>query len=256
MSNIYEQDDSLSQYLLLHYGADRDVLPYDNGPEEALNYPVRCVQNLVDPASIGPGARALDVGCAGGRSTFELAALCDGTLGIDTSSRFIETARTLAESGRVSHYRIDEGDIRTAMDFCVPASLPRDRAQFEVGDACSPRADIGAFEIVFCANLIDRLPDPGVFLGALSDRVVSGGQLIITSPFTWLEEFTPRENWIGGTVRDGRPRHTWDQLCALLEKHFTLRATMDLPFLIREHARKFQWSIARGGRWTRRQDED
>ena len=59
MSNIYEQDDSLSQYLLLHYGADRDVLPYDNGPEEALNYPVRCVQNLVDPASIGPGARAL-----------------------------------------------------------------------------------------------------------------------------------------------------------------------------------------------------
>jgi hypothetical protein len=37
-----------------------------------------------------------------------------------------------------------------------------------------------------------------------------------------------------------------------LEADFELADSMDLPFLIREHARKFQWSVAQGTRWIRR----
>ena len=32
----------------------------------------------------------------------------------------------------------------------------------------------------------------------LPELVRTGGQLLLTTPFTWLEEFTPIEKWIGG----------------------------------------------------------
>ena len=81
----------------------------------------------------------------------------------------------------------------------------------------------------------------------MPELVKPGGQLIITSPYTWLEEFTPREHWLGG--RDGS---TLEGLEAALTKDFQLTATRDLPFLIREHARKFQWSVAQASIWIRR----
>ena len=79
-----------------------------------------------------------------------------------------------------------------------------------------------------------------------------GGQLIITSPYTWLEEFTPRANWLGGFERDGRRVTTRDGLEAALAQDFQLIATRDLPFLIREHGRKFQLSVAEATIWHRR----
>jgi putative 4-mercaptohistidine N1-methyltranferase len=252
VNGTYEQDASLAQYLLLHYGADKDVLPYPDGPVAALSYPERCVRALLDPAALPAEARVLDVGCAVGRSTFELARYCAEAIGIDRSERFIQTAQALARDGSVLFHRVDEGDIRTSTRFSVPDRLPRERARFETADACALPDALGSFDVVFNANLIDRLPNPRAFLDRARDLVKPGGQFILTSPFTWTEEFTPRSNWIGGTVRDGTPVRTWNALCRMLDKNFLLAREMDLPFLIREHARKYQWSVARGGRWVRR----
>ena len=44
---------------------------------------------------------------------------------------------------------------------------------------------------------------------------------------------------------------TFDWLTALLSPAFALRRRLDIPFLIREHARKFQWSVALGTLWER-----
>jgi hypothetical protein len=74
---------------------------------------------------------------------------------------------------------------------------------------------------------------------------------VITSPYTWLEEFTPRGNWLGGLECDGRRVTTRDGLQAALAADFELVAVKDLPFLIREHARKFQWSVAEATIWRR-----
>ena len=46
--------------------------------------------------------------------------------------------------------------------------------------------------------LIDRLYDPAKFLGMIHERINPGGLLILTSPYTWLEEFTERAKWLGG----------------------------------------------------------
>jgi len=102
------------------------------------------------------------------------------------------------------------------------------------------------------ANLIDRLWTPRLCLARLPGLVKTGGQLILTSPYTWLEEFTPQANWLGGFERDGELVSTLDGLRAALDPHFELISARDLPFLIREHARKYQWSIAQATVWVRK----
>jgi hypothetical protein len=39
-----------------------------------------------------------------------------------------------------------------------------------------------------------------------------------------------------------------------LEENFTLVDVRDLPFLIREHARKFQFSVAQASIWRRSEE--
>jgi SAM-dependent methyltransferase len=113
------------------------------------------------------------------------------------------------------------------------------------------RAGLGSFDVVHAANLLDRLSDPMRFLRQLPTFVRPGGQLILTSPYTWLEDYTPQENWLGGFYEDGRAVPTFERLQRELPD-FQLLTTKDLPFLIREHARKFQWSIAQATIWVRR----
>ena len=81
--NPYNADDLLSQYLLLHYGEKDDILPYNFGPVEALEFPLRCVSECLDASILAPTSRALDLGCAVGRSSFELGKHCQEVVGID-----------------------------------------------------------------------------------------------------------------------------------------------------------------------------
>ena len=251
--NPYETDKLVSEYLLFHFGTPFEVLPWESGPSSALDYPARCVSECVDTAALPPNARALDVGCAVGRSTFELARQCVEVVGIDYSRRFIEVAAALASDGDFPYDRTDEGALTTRLLARVPAEISRKRASFEHGDAQDLRADLGSFNVVLAANLVDRLAEPARFLTRCPALVKSGGQLVITSPYTWLEDFTPRENWIGGFTDGDARRTTLDGLTAALSAHFDLIRTKDLPFLIREHARKYQWSVAQASIWRRKQ---
>ena len=129
----------------------------------------------------------------------------------------------------------------------MPLDIRRDHISFETGDAMNLRGDLGEFDIVLAANLLCRLPDPAKFLARLPKLVKPGGRLVITTPCTWMEEFTPRANWLcseNSTTLDGLHHH--------LDAHFDLVKTTDLPFLIREHARKFQWTVALASVWKRK----
>jgi putative 4-mercaptohistidine N1-methyltranferase len=251
-TDFYETDRALSEYLLFHYGTARQVLPWEFGPAEALDYPVRCVSACLDHARLPATARALDLGCAVGRSTFELARHCLEVIGVDHSLRFIEVARQLQTHGSSPYFYAEEGQIRLPATATVPADIDRNRVAFEPGDAQAPRPTLGRFEVVLLANLLDRLREPRRCLDALPGLVKTGGQLIITTPCTWLEEYTPPSNWLGGYLVRDQPVATLDNLRRLLEPHFDLARTLDLPFLIREHVRKYQWSVAQATVWIRR----
>ena len=246
MGAFYESDRAVAEYLLFHYGEGEFAVP--PGAEETLSFPARCA------AFFGPlpeGARALDLGCAVGRSTFELALRADGVLGIDYSARFIEAAETLRLRGEIAVDVADEGELTRRVVLRRPAVHP-DRVAFRRGDALALPDFPEPFDAVLAANLIDRLADPAKFLARLPALVKPGGQLVLTSPYTWLEEFTPRDKWLGGFLRDGVPVRTRQTLEKTLSPDFELVLAADLPFLLREHARKHQWSIAEATLWRRR----
>lgn len=251
-SNPYETERILREYLLFHYGSAEEVVAYSFAPVDALGYPERCVTQCVDESKLGMHSRALDLGCAVGRSSFELARWCGEVIGIDYSAAFISAAESVRVSGALEYECPVEGELtRTLRALCPGAVDPR-RVRFEQGDAMALRGGLGTFDVVLMANLIDRLREPKKCLASLSALVSPGGQLVITSPYTWMEEYTPRENWLGGKIEGGKPLRTLDGLRACLDADFELVHSIELPFLIREHARKFQWSIAQGTRWIRR----
>jgi putative 4-mercaptohistidine N1-methyltranferase len=250
--NIYETDKLLGEYLLFHYGSAAEIAP-PPGVESALDYAVRCVREGVE--ELPTQASALDLGCAVGRATFELARRCQRVIGIDYSRRFIETAQALQKDGFFDYTRLDEGALVTPLRAIVPAEIDRARVAFEVGDAMALRDGLGDFDVVLMANLIDRLSEPQRCLAALPRLVKPGGRLIITSPYTWLEEFTPRGRWLGGYESEGLRVTTLAGLRGALEGSFALVAVKELPFLIREHGRKFQLSVAQASLW-RRHDAD
>jgi putative 4-mercaptohistidine N1-methyltranferase len=246
---FYESESILSQYLLFHYGAEVDILPYPEGPHDSLHYPVRCVRDCVSISRLGPDSRALDLGCAVGRSSFELARFCSSVVGIDASEAFIGAARHLAETGSLIYSYAVEGELRAAATATVPPDIERERVSFQTGDALRLPPSLGSFDIVLMANLIDRLHDPRQCLQQLAGLVRPEGQLIITSPYSWSEDYTPRANWLGG-AQDGHPT-SFDSLKEELSSDFELLQRRNLPFLLREHARKYQWSMAEATIWRR-----
>jgi putative 4-mercaptohistidine N1-methyltranferase len=245
--NSYETDELLQQYLLFHYGEAGDQMPWEFGPADALEFPQRCVSEGLDPDRLPDASRALDIGCAVGRSTFELARYFDDVIGIDYSDAFVMAARLIYREGYI-HYRIPETGTITRETVARRPEAAIGRIQFEQGDAQELRPDLGSFDCVLAANLLCRLARPDAFLRRLPDLVKPGGQLIITTPNTWLTSFTAREFWIGATPETGEPLEALEKL---LKNQFRLQRSWDMPFLIREHRRKYQWSVAQASRWTR-----
>ncbi len=244
--DIYESGIILSQYLLFHYGTAEENLPWPSGPADALDYPARTVKEFLEGRSLPETATALDIGCAVGRSSFELSAFCKSVLGIDYSQAFIDAAEALKETGELRYRFHEEANLFREAIARVPSHLPRDRVRFETGDAMHLRPELKGFDVVHASNLIDRLHTPSHFLGRLPELVKPGGYLIFSTPFTWLEEFTPSERWVTGEAGSEAA------LCAILTPHFDIIERKDMPFLIREHCRKFQWSMAFASLWQRR----
>jgi hypothetical protein len=76
--------------------------------------------------------------------------------------------------------------------------------------------------------------------------------LVDASPYTWLEEFTKKDNWVGGTRRSGEPFTTLQGLQEQLAPHFRmLGEPRDVEFVIRETARKFQHTVSQLTVWER-----
>jgi len=243
----YESNDLLQQYLLFHYGDEEAQLPWEFGPKEALHFPVRCVREGVDIERLPSRKRALDIGCAVGRATFELARIFEDAVGIDYSDSFVMAARLLSREKRLPLHLKETGSIYSETQLHCPEVAGR--IQFEQGDAHDLRTSLGSFDCVLAANLLCRLHHPARFLERLPELVRTGGQLVLTTPNTWLESFTAREYWLGATPETGEPL---EALQAHLDPHFVLDAVWDMPFLIREHRRKYQWSVAQATRWIRK----
>lgn len=243
MSTIYESDKILAEYLLFHFGTAEEILTPDRswptGMREALDFPVRTAAHF--SSHLVP--RGLDLGCAVGRSAFEMSRHCEEVVGIDFSHAFIHAAEALRNGGTLTYDRHEEAALATPLAARLPAGVDPARLVFQQGDAMALPDDLGQFDRVHAANLLCRLPESSCLLARLPDLVKPGGELVLATPCTWLAEFTPPENW--------PPARTFDWLQSKLTPAFSLELLTDEPFLIRETARKFQWTTSQVTVWRR-----
>lgn len=244
MSGIYEDPSVLSEYLLFHYGAVEEILQpeiaWPVGMSGALDFAVRTTLHF----SASSARRGLDLGCAVGRSTYEMSRSCRHVTGIDFSHAFIDAANALREGKSVAYVRRDEGHVATGLTAKLPEGIDPSKVSFLQGDAMALPRDMEGYDRVHAANLICRLTDPVLLLDRFPGLVNPGGELVLATPCTWLEGFTPPENWPSGDTLAWLHGH--------LGGSFELIERVDEPFLIRETARKFQWSRSMLTVWRKR----
>jgi putative 4-mercaptohistidine N1-methyltranferase len=242
----YASDAAVAQYCDSHYGPDWFGVP---------NVPARIARLCCAALGSHPRRRALDLGCAVGRASFELAACFEQVTGIDFSSRFIAIANRLKQRGRFRYRLPEEGELLAEQEvFLVDLGLAANAAKvaFYQGDAQRLEPHLRHFDLILAANLIDRLGNPAGFLAAIHQRLAVGGLLAIASPYTWLEEFTPRTQWLGGRYRSGEALTSLKGLREKLEGRFVeVDAPQEVEFVLRENARKYQHGISQLTLWRR-----
>jgi len=242
----YETDALTAQYCDAHYGPEHFGVP---------NFPVACARICLELMANRSRERALDLGCAVGRAAFELARGFDRVTGLDFSTRFFRLAARMQEEGYLRYAFPEEGEIQSFHEVSL-AELRldefRSQVEFYQADACNLPEKFTGYDLVLAANLIDRLYSPRRFLTTIHERINPGGLLVITSPYTWLEEFTKKEKWLGGYKESGENVTTLDGLKAALAPCFRMVGEpRDIPFVIRETRRKHQHTIAEMTVWER-----
>jgi len=243
--NVYETDDSIAQYCEFHYGEENFGVK---------NFCVNSVELLKPYLEKNKTNKALDLGCSVGRSTFELAKTFDEVTGIDFSANFINVGVKLKKYDTLTFRVKREGDISSEKtvslkDFGLEKT--QDNVSFMQGDACNLKDIYTGYDLIFCSNLIDRLYYPQKFIDDIPSRVNPDGLLVLLSPYTWLEEYTPKENWLGGYIKDNKEVSTLETLKTEL-KDFELQETIDVPFVIKETNRKYQHSVSQMSIWKKK----
>ena len=249
--NFYETDQMVSRYIDFHYGQPAN-------PEMVKeNFPVSCIEAVLPWLEGRENRKALDIGCGAGRSSFELAKHFDCVQGLDLSVRAIEAPANLQETGRQRYICQDEGELKLFREVLLSDfegyEEVKKKISFMQGDACNLVPKYDGYDLVFAGNLLDRLYDPQRFLEEIQSRINDNGLFVLASPYTWSEEHTPREKWLGGfKAGTGESFTTLEGIKAILEPNFKmLGEAIDIPFLMRESSRKFQHGISELTVWEK-----
>lgn len=241
----YESDALVSQYCNFQYGATHFGVK---------NFALACV--AIANRYTNHTTKALDLGCATGRASFELAKTFDMVEGVDFSARFIQVGVKLQQVGYVAFESVVEGDITQKQSVTIEELGYADvaeKVQFWQGDACNLKPQLGGYDLILATNLLDRLYNPKQFLGDMAWRLNKDGVLVLTSPYTWQEASTNKELWLGGYYdENGEAVFTLDTIKKLLEKDFELLHVEDVEFVIQETARKFQHTNSQVSVWRKK----
>jgi 5-histidylcysteine sulfoxide synthase/putative 4-mercaptohistidine N1-methyltranferase len=266
--NVYETDDSLHMYLGLHYPNSGEkegvapILPHDNSPNHGTGFPQRVAGLLSSLKPEFNNNRALDIGCAVGGASFELAKTFDHVDAFDFSGSFVSAAKRMQSAENIKFRVPVEAelyeDVQAIHEHGVTDSV-RSKVQFFTGDACrliDMKEDgiLGSYDGVVMSNLLCRLPDPMACLAGLPEIINPGGVVVMVTPFSWLTEFTPRGKWLGGFYDPvtNEAIYSKDILRQIMASNgFEKIHEVQMPLVIREHQRKYQYIVSEATGWRK-----
>lgn len=241
----YETDTLAAQYCHAHYGEEYLGVP---------NFQKTCAAICLELMQGRQMNHALDIGCSVGRAAFELAkGGFSQVTGLDFSTRFFRLATRMQEEGFLRYAFPEEGEIASFHEITLQdlgLEQVRNRVTFSQADACNIPDKFNGYDLVLAANLIDRLYSPRRFLASIHTHMQPHGFLVLTSPYSWSEDFTKKEEWLGGHRESGEPAWSLAGITSALSPRFTLvREPHDIPCVIRETRRKYQYIVSQMSIW-------
>lgn len=145
-----------------------------------------------------PEGPLLDLGCATGRTAFELARRTRGpVLGVDLNFALLQVAAEALRRGEVRYPRRRLGLVYDSRRHPV-ATPGAARVDFWVADAGALPFAAGRFAAIVGLNLLDSVASPAEAVTALSRALAAGGKLVLATPWDWSPAATPVEAWLGG----------------------------------------------------------
>jgi SAM-dependent methyltransferase/uncharacterized protein YbaR (Trm112 family) len=215
----------LSIYLDSHWG-DHAEPPADDGGLAAI----------IDRLALLPRVSlAVELGCSVGRVVAELARRAEHVVGLDLQFGAVRRARRILDGERLPYNRRIIG--RRYMTARVSAG---DRAAPGVtllcGDALDPPLIPRSYDRVVALNLLDSISNPRQLLTVMDALCATGGELILSSPYTWkssvmadadrLGDFDPAAA-VRAILRDGTE----------LMARYAIEDEAELPWTLRRDAR-------------------
>merc|ERR1712137_292930 len=185
---MYDDESVLGYYLDFHFGP-------------ASEYPVVCADLCVQAMKAKglPMRKALDVGSGPGRSAFELSKSFEHVDSGDYSQSFVNLANKLVDQGELKWQVTNDVTGGSVTERSVSSKeIAPGSVSFRQMDAHNLPEDFNSYDLICGFNLIDRLTRPKQFLLEAHQRLNSGGLLVLSSPYTWLEQFTQKTEWLGG----------------------------------------------------------
>lgn len=231
--NKYLQPATVSSYLWSHFADLAD------DPDASAAY--RQWAALV-PAD---GQLTLDLGCAVGRLSFELAPRGGLVVGLDRSRPLVEKARQLAREGALDFPLVLEGRLSEPRRIELPETWRQHPPEFLVADALALPFPAHVADRLCSLNLLDKVPRPHRHL-AECDRVAASEKtcLLISDPFSWSTECAAEADWLGGTENGSYAGFGCDNLRRILvaegEPPWRVTGEGEVAWTIRNHRNHFE----------------
>ena len=247
--NTYEDNPDIAQNIEFHYGIDHFDVP---------NFPQNASQQALKYINWRQTRRALDIGCGAGRASFEIAKIYDLVDAVDLSVRHIEAPLNLVSTGSQRYMLPNEGEL---VSFCEVKlsnfngyNAVKDKICFLQGDACNLTDKFTGYDLIFSANILDKIYDPAAFLNTIKNRINSGGLLVLGSTYNWKANHTPRQKWLGGfKAKTGENYTTLEGITDILSPDFDMiDAPRDIPFVQKQTSRSFHHGISQFSFWEKK----
>jgi SAM-dependent methyltransferase len=193
----------MSTYAWDHYGdkaPDNEFI--DEQQQVKPGSVVSCLHAGLSLLREKPQAPMLDIGCAAGRSAFELAARYDGlTLGIDLNFSLLRIAQNVLQKGVLAFPLKTIGIIYKRHQYDV-ALEKKQNVDFWVCDALALPFENETFRFISALNVLDTVTSPVDLLKSINNAVTRSGSTVLATPYDWSPP-VPVHNWVGGHTQRG-----------------------------------------------------
>jgi len=243
--NPYDDDAQIARMTHSHYSTDAETFGVENWPRRVAHLAIEKMDALGEDAKFD---KAMDVGCAAGRSAFELATRFQSVVGVDFTVRLLGVGYRMQENGGVEWTMREQGEAEVA-HRTEAAQLGLDlatlqRVSFLQADAQNLPPANGTqladdFDLVLAANLLSRISNPRLFLESVHNYCREGALLLVCDAYDWDTEYTPRANWIGARDEDGLSAEEAVKALMVESGHWRWREEMEVQQVLKLSKRTF-----------------